>query len=478
MTELETVDPTADAGTLQHGVAARATGPWPTFVVCGIAAYIATLDMSIVNVAFAEIARTFPGSSRGTISWVVTAYSILFGSLLVVSGRIADRIGRKPLLQAGLALFLVGSLVCALSPDLGTLIAGRAVQGVGGALMMPAALGLLLAAFPGERRSQAVAWNGAVSALGVASGPTLGAFCVSVFGWRSAFWINVPICIVVAVLAWRVVVDAPRRQGPRPDLLASLVITVGVACLVWAISRAETVGWTDWSVLALFVVAIGSGALVARRSLHHPEPLLPPTLFRDRSFTGANLATFVFGAGFAANILNNVLFLRTMWNFSVMRAGLFSVLAPVVVAVASVIAGRLMRRFGFRPLLIFSPIAFAVVVSVEAAVLTTTATPWTRWLPLMLCLGITIGWTFPVLAAASLHTLSPAHFALGGAINNTFRQIGAAVGVALVVTIQASSDGIDGFRAGWLFVAACGLLAAAISLSQPRPVPASREAVA
>lgn len=442
--------------------------PWPTFVVCAVAAYISTLDMSIVNVAFAEIARTFPGSSRGTISWVVTAYSILFGSLLVVSGRMADRVGRKLLFQVGSLTFLVGSLVCAVSPGLGMLIAGRAVQGVGGALLMPASLGLLLAAFPAERRSQVVAWNGAVGALGVASGPTLGAFCVSAFGWRSAFWINVPICLVVTVMAWRSVPDAPRQTGPRPDVGAAAFITLAVGALVWAISRAEVLGWGDASVLALLAVAVVLGGVVVRRSVRHAVPLLPPALFRQRTFTAANLATFVFGAGFAAMILNNVLFLRTVWRFGVVKAGLFSVLSPVVVAVFSVVAARVMKRVGFRPLLLGAPLAFGVVALAQSVLLPEGPAPWTRWLPLMVALGISIGFTFPVLSAAAVHTLSPAHFALGGAINNTFRQVGAAVGVALVVTVQGTADGITGFRRGWLLVLVCGVVAAAASLAQPR----------
>jgi len=431
--------------------------------------------MSIVNVAFAEIARTYPDASRGAVSWVVTAYSILFGSLLVASGRVADQIGRKRLLLAGTAVFGIGSLVCALSPGLVVLVAGRAIQGVGGAMLMPASLGLLLAAFPAERRSQAIAWNGAVSALGVASGPTIGALCVAAFGWRSAFWINVPICVAMAAGARRTVRDPARTTGPRPDVWASVVITVAVAALVGAISRAETDGWSDRFVLGLLAATAVLGAVLVRRSLRHPNPLLPPAMFRERSFTVANIATFLFGAGFSANILNNVLFLRTVWQFGVVHAGLLSVLAPIVVAITSMASARLMRRVGFRPLLVTGPVVFAAVVAGEAALLGPDPAPWSRWLPLMFLLGISIGLSFPVVSAAAVHSLTPANFALGGAINNTTRQVGAAVGVALVVTVQSAFDGVTGFRAGWLFVAGCGLAAAAVSLAQPRD---DRKAVA
>lgn len=443
--------------------------PWPTFAVCAIASYISTLDMSIVNVAFAEIARSFPGVSQSTISWVVTSYSILYGSLLVVSGRLADRVGRKRLFQFGTVLFLFGSLMCALASEMGMLIAGRAVQGVGGAMMTPASLGLLLAAFPIEKRSQTVAWSGAIGALGVASGPTLGAFFISTFGWRSAFWINIPICIGVVVMAWRVVRESPKQPGTRPDVLASILVTLSVASLVWSISRVETFGWTHRSVVVLFIIAILFGAVVAYRSMHHAEPLLPPALFRQRTFTVANISTFLFGAAFSANILNNVLFLRTIWGYSVLRAGWFSVLAPVIVATTSFAIGRHVSRIGFRKLLIGGPAMFAIVVLIESILIGETPTPWTRWLPIMFVLGISIGATFPVLSAATVMGLPQTQFALGGAINNTFRQIGAAVGVAIVVTVQTSTDGIGGFRNGWYLIAICGLLASFISTLQPRP---------
>ena len=442
--------------------------PWPTFVVTAIAAYISTLDLSIVNVAFAEIAKDFPTASRGTISWVVTAYSILYGSLLVVSGRLADRIGRKRLFQFGTLLFLVGSLICAIASTMGLLIFGRAVQGVGGAIMTPASLGLLLSVFSLERRSQAVAWNGAIGALGVASGPTLGAFFVSTFGWRSAFWINVPICLIAALLAAKFVKETPRTDSPRPDIGASVFVTLSVASLVWGISRAEEHSWSDSLVLYLFVAAVVFGAFVVRRTQKHPVPLMPPALFKVRSFSVANIATFLFGAAFAANILNNVLFLRMVWKYSVLEAGLYSVLAPVIVAVTSFTIGRHISRIGFRLLLVAGPMLFALLVYAGSHLFGTTPTPWSEWLPLMFVLGISIGLTFPTLSAATVHSLPATLFSLGGAINNTSRQIGSAVGVALLVTIQASSDGLHGFQRGWYFIAACSAAAGLVALLLPR----------
>jgi len=442
--------------------------PWPTFVVTAIAAYISTLDLSIVNVAFAEIAADFPEVSRGTISWVVTAYSILFGSLLVVSGRLADRVGRKRLFQLGSILFLAGSVVCAVAPSMGLLIAGRAVQGIGGAVMTPASIGLLLSVFSLERRSQVVAWNGAVGALGVASGPTLGAFFVDTFGWRSSFWINVPICLIVVLMVAKFVKETPRIDSPRPDIGASVFVTLTVGSLVWSISRAEEYSWSDPLVLTLFIAAVAFGIVVVRRTITHAVPLMPPAMFKIRSFSVANAATFLFGAAFSANILNNVLFLRSVWKYSVLEAGLYSVLAPVIVAATSFAIGRHITRIGFRKLLVGGPLLFGALVFIGARIFGTNPTPWSEWLPLMFVLGISIGLTFPTLSAATVHSLPPTLFSLGSAINNTSRQIGSAVGVALVVTIQTSSDGLVGFQRGWYFIAACSALCGAVALLQPR----------
>ena len=448
----------------------RSVNPWATFTVCAIAAYISTLDMSIVNVAFFEIGKSFPDTPRATISWVVTAYSILFGSLLVVSGRLADQVGRKKFFLAGAAFFLVGSLVCAIAHTMGLLIAGRAIQGIGGAMMTPASTGLLLGAFPAEKRGQVMAWTGSIGALGVASGPTLGAFFISSFGWRSAFWINVPICLFVIVLALRVTNESPKVEGNRPDIGAAFLFTLAVGSLVWGISRAETDGWTNSTVLQLFVVAIAFGLAVVWRSLHHTDPLLPPDLFRERTFTAANISTFLFGACFSGNILNNVLFLRTIWGYSATKAGWFSVLSPIVVATVSMVTGRKLASIGYRKLLLSGPLFVALTVTGSVTLLSTDPQPWMLWLPIMFLLGVGLGCTFPALSAATVLRLPPTQFAVGGAINNTFRQVGAAVGVAIVVTVQTATEGIEGFRNGWKVAIVFALLAAVVSLLQPRHV--------
>ncbi|MFM2047349.1 MAG: hypothetical protein RL383_1426 [Actinomycetota bacterium] len=448
-------------------ISGKTYSPWATFAVCGIASYISTLDMSIVNVAFYEIHKSFPQDSAATISWVVTAYSILFGSLLIVSGRMADQIGRKKFFLAGTSLFLLGSLVCAVSGTMGLLIAGRAIQGVGGAMMTPASTGLLLGAFPQEKRGQVMAWTGSIGALGVASGPTLGAFFVSAFGWRSAFWINVPICLLTIALAYRVTNESDTQKGSRPDFSAAVFLTLAVASLVWGISRSEELGWSDSSVLQLFAVALVLGGLVAWRSVSHHDPLLPAQLFKEKTFTIGNISTMMYAAAFSGNILNNVLFQRTIWQFSATKAGWFSVLSPITVAVTSMIVGRKMAGIGYRRLLVSGPLIMSATVAGSILFLDAEPTPWFPFLPLMFFLGIGLGATFPPQSAVTILRLPQQRFALGGAINNTFRQVGSAIGVALVVTVQSRTEGLEGFRNGWKVAICFALLAAGVSLFQP-----------
>ena len=446
----------------------RLGGPWTTFWLCATATYIGTLDFSIVNVAFIEIERAFDGASRTSISWVVTAYSILYGSLLVVAGRTADRIGRRKVFGFGVQLFLVGSVVCAAAPTITILVIGRVIQGAGASMFTPSALGMMIGAFPPERRNQMVSWNTALAALGVASGPTLGALVIGALNWRAAFWINIPVCAIVLLLMRRVDAPAPSERGPMPDIPAAVYVTLGVGALVWGIAETETVGLGDPRIWAAFLVTLTLGGVVVHRTRTKPEPLLPRVMFANRSMNLANTAMVLFGAAFSANSLNNVLFLRTEWEFGIVRAGLFSVLSPVIVACTSFIVGRNVHRFGLRNLLLVGSALFVLCQLSFLTVITDVPHPWSRWIPAMALLGLAIGCLAPAIAASAVQHAPPAQFALAGALNSTARQIGSALGVALLVAVQATATGIGGYRAGWATLAGLAALSGAISLMQPR----------
>lgn len=446
------------------------------FIVCGIGAFITALDLSITNVAFAEIQRAFPDVSRAGISWVVTAYNIMFGSLLIAGGRIADRVGRKRVFQLGVLIFGIGSALCGVAPDLAVLVGGRAIQGIGGALLMPATLGLLLGAFPAEKRTQVVTMWGGIGALGVASGPTLGALLIDAAGWRAAFWINVPICLGSMIVGARVLTESPRQTGPRPDYPGAVMITVVLAAIVVVISEGQSWGWTDPVIIGSFLVAVALTPVFVLRSRRHPEPMVDLTLFESRSFGLSNAASVAFGAAFAGLVLNNVLFLRTVWDYGVLKAGWFSVISPVVVAIVSGPAGRAAARYGFRRVLVTGTLLFSATQLWYLLVLGESAQPWTLWVPAGVLLGCSIGMTLPVLSAAAVATLPPTRYALGGAVNNTARQIGAALGVAILVAVQGHpstpAQELAGFHRGWIFTMIAALLSAGICMLQPALVKA------
>ncbi len=329
------------------------------FVVTALGAFMASLDLSIVNVAFPALERSFPHDSRAALAWVITGYSIVFGSLLVTAGRSADRLGRKRVFFAGLAVFSLGSALCGLAPSVALLVAGRLVQGCGAAAMLPASLGLLLGAFPTERRSQVVAMWGGVGALAVATGPSLGAALISAGGWRWAFYINLPVGALAWLLGRRVLIDSRSDEvRARPDYLGVVLVSTALAALVLAISEGPSWGWSSGRVVGCFVAAAVLGAAFLYRSAHHAAPVLDLALFSARSFSVANAATFLYAMGFFAMLLGNILFLTSVWHYSILRAGLAITPGPLVVAAVSGPAGRLAGRVGFRRVLLVGTACF------------------------------------------------------------------------------------------------------------------------
>lgn len=450
--------------------AGTSRSPWVTFTVCALALYLTTLDLSIVNVAFPDILTEFE-ISRTDASWIVTIYNIFYGSLLVVTGKTADQLGRRRMFLLGLVIFAGGSATAAFAPGLGVLIVGRAIQGVGGAMLAPASLGILLAAFPTERRTQIVAMWGGIGALGIASGPSVGAFAISLTDWRAAFWINLPICAGMIIAGRRVLAETPRvRSEHRPDYAGALLITLALACLALGLSRSEVWGWTDPRTLAALVLGLIPFPIFISRQRRHPEPVLDLTLFESRSFTVANLSALTFMGAFAAYSLNNVLFLRQAWGYTVLSAGLLTALPPVTVAVLAPFTGRLAARIGFRPFVIVGPIVVGVAALGYAQLIDIDRNPL-MFLLIGEVVAVGVACFIPVNSAASVAELPPLRLSVGGAVNNTFRQIGSVLGIALLVSLLGSPESpnelVDAHHRGWTMIAALALITAVIGLAQP-----------
>jgi EmrB/QacA subfamily drug resistance transporter len=446
------------------------------FAVTALGAFMAALDLSIVNVAFPDLEASYPSASQASLAWVITAYVIVFGALLVTGGRTGDRIGRRKTFMTGLGVFVAGSFLCGIAPNVPVLIASRVLQGAGAAFLVPASVALLIGAYPPERRTQMVALWGGVGALAVATGPSLGAAIVSAGGWRWAFFVNVPIGIAVVVLGRRVLVESVVDDNTgRPDYLGVVLVTASVGALVLAISEGATWGWGDARIIGAFLGAAFTGIAFVVRSAHHPEPVVDLELFRDRSFVAANLASFVYAAGFFAMLLGNILFLTGVWHYSIMRAGLAVTPGPLVVAVVAGPAGRLASRVGFRPVVLAGAAFFAAGLASYVARVDAEPAYVAHWLPGTLIVGLGIGLTFPVLSAAAVASLPADRYAVGSAVNQTARQVGGAIGIAVLVmllgTPSSVADSVTRFHHLWLYAAIAAGLSGVIGAFIPRPQP-------
>jgi EmrB/QacA subfamily drug resistance transporter len=380
---------------------------------------------------------------------------------------------------AGLAVFSLGSALCGLAPSVALLVAGRLVQGFGAAAMLPSSLGLLLGAFPTERRSQVVAMWGGVGALAVATGPSLGAALISAGGWRWAFYVNLPVGAVAWLVGRRVLTDSKSDETRAgPDYLGVVLVSTALAALVLGISEGPSWGWSSGRIVACFLGAAILGAAFLYRSAHHAAPVLDLTLFSARSFSVANAATLLYAMGFFAMLLGNILFLTGVWHYSILRAGLSITPGPLVVAAVSGPAGRLAGRIGFRRVLLAGTACFAGGLIWYATQVGPHPAYLARWLPATLITGLGIGLTFPVLSAAAVSSLHPERFAVGSAVNQTARQVGGAFGVALLVVIlgapHTASAALDNFRHLWWYAATMAVLSGLACSFLPKDAAAAR----
>jgi len=260
-----------------------------------VAAFLAFLDATIVNIAIPDISRSFPDDSLGDLSWVLNAYNVAFAAFLMPFGRLADRWGRKRSFLLGLAVFTLASCWCTMAGSLPVLVAARVVQAMGGALLVPTSLALLMAVFPVERRAAAVAAYGATSAAAAGIGPSVGGVLVDVKGWELVFLVNLPLGIVAAALGWRVLGESREPRGlPFPDLVGAVALGAGVGALAVAAVKGGDWGWTGATTLGALALAVVALSFVVWRSARHPAPVVDPALLRLRSFSVANAASLVF----------------------------------------------------------------------------------------------------------------------------------------------------------------------------------------
>jgi EmrB/QacA subfamily drug resistance transporter len=455
---------------------------WRVLLVVVVGVLMASLDLFIVNIAFPDIQRDFSGTSLGSLSWVLNAYAIVFAAFLVPAGRWADLVGRKRAFLIGLALFTAASAACAAAPSVGFLVAARALQGLGAALLVPASLGLLLPAFRPDERHVAIGAWAAVGGVAAAAGPPLGGVLVEA-SWRWVFLVNVPIGLVALAAGWRVLEEVRFAEARRPDVLGAGLLTAGVGALVVAIVKGPDWGWGSGRVISLLAVAVALIATVAWRSTRHPAPLVEPDLVRVRAFAAASAGSLLFFAAFAAMLLGSVLFLTTAWHEPILDAGLMLAPGPATAAVFAVPGARLGNRFGPGRVGAVGAALFALGGVWWLATLGADHRYVADFLPGFLIGGAGVGLVIPNLTAAAASSLAPARFATGIGVQTTARQIGAALGVAVLVAVLGTPAAAHDFRPAWTLMlvvsAVAGLVLSGVGqIGGPAAVAASAEAPA
>jgi EmrB/QacA subfamily drug resistance transporter len=438
---------------------------WKVLAVPSLAVFAVLLDFTIVSIAFPDIRRSFPGTSLGELSWILSAYAIVFAAFLAAAGRLADRFGRRRFFLSGVAVFLVASAACGAALTAPVLIAMRAVQGVGAAILFPTSLALLLAAFPPRQRATATAIWSAAGAVAAALGPSLGGLLVAALGWRAIFFLNLVIGLPGAARARSLLHESRTPDAPFPDIAGAVVLSVGVGALALGLVEGNAWGWTSERTL----LALGSAPLLlgvaVMRSARHRAPILAPALFGIRSFRAASTAYSLFAVGFFSLLFTNALFLTGVWHYSVLHAGVAATPAPLVTAIAAPIGGRLADRHGPRVVAIPGALGFALGTLLYAVTTSPNGSYAREFLPGALVMGVGIGLAVAGFAAGTVAELPRHLYATASAIAAALRQIGAALGIAAVVlVIGGAPHDITGFHRVWVLMTGTSTLAAIVGL--------------
>ncbi|HVM51743.1 MAG TPA: DHA2 family efflux MFS transporter permease subunit [Acidimicrobiales bacterium] len=442
---------------------------WKVLFVASIAVFLVAMDVTIVNIAFPQILADFD-TDRAGLSWVLSGYNIAFAACLLTSGRLADRFGRRRVFFIGIWIFTAASALCGLAPNAEMLVAARILQAMGGALIMPASLALVLPEFPVERRSAAIGVWGAVGGLSAAAGPVIGGSLIDIIEWRGLFFINAPACLAAYLFGRRLLVESrdPNATG-LPDIGGAVLATAGVALFVLGIVEGDRWGWGSARIVGAFAAGVLLLLAFTIRCGRIDDPVLDLDLFRARFFSVGNATSLVFSAGFFAMIFVNVQFLTGVWGYDATGTGLAIAPGPLMAALVAAPAGRLADRLGHRIVIVPGTILFAAGVAAAALWLPSEPAYWSRYFPMFLVTGFGVGLTISTSNAASNAFLPPDRFAMGGALNSTVRQVGAALGIAIVVAVLGDGTATGSFDDAFTFVAVAGLLAGLLMWALYRP---------
>ncbi len=436
--------------------------PAATVLVVSTAAFLASLDLFIVNIAFPDIRQAFGTADLEAMSWVLNAYTLVFAAFMNPAGRLGDRYGHRRVFLTGLVVFTLGSATCGLSASFPMLVASRAVQALGAAMLMPSSLALLLAAVPASRRAVAVSIWSAVGATAAALGPPVGGLLVQL-SWRWIFFVNVPVGLLAVVAGGMVLSKAAATGTGVPDLFGALSLVVGVGALVWALIELPVVGRSTTAIASAVVGAVGAMALAVWRSLRHPSPAVDLAAVRVLPMWSSCLAMLAFSSAHGAMLLSGVMLLTTVWGMPPAIAGLCLAPGPLVVVIVSLLAGRLIGKAGIGVVAATGAALYAVGIAIWLCTIGTTPHYFTDYFPAQLFTGTGVGLVMPSLSAVTGVALPAYRWGAGSAVTNTARQLGMVLGTTALTMIYQRGVDLAAVRHGWIFVGTAAGTAALIA---------------
>jgi EmrB/QacA subfamily drug resistance transporter len=441
-------------------------------IVCA-GVVLASLDLFIVNVALPDIARDLHERSLGDLSWVLNAYAIVYAAMLVLFGRLSESRRRENGFLLGVAVFTAASAACGAATSLTMLVAFRVLQAAGAALLTPTSLSLVLATTAPERRQGAVrAWT-AIGGLAAALGPVVGGLLVAA-SWRWVFYVNVPIGLAAIGIGWRRLPQVPGHPAPRPDALGALLITAGVGALALGLVKGNDWGWGSAQTIIVLGAAVTALALFALHCTRARNPLIDGSLFRIRAFTGSSIVAIVFSIAFGAMLLSLVLWCQDVWGWTALQTGLGVAPGPLMVPLFSfLVAGRLIARYGPGRVIAAGSIIYAAGATWWTVRAGLAADYAGQMLPGMLMTGIGVGLTLPTFMSTGASALPSHSFATGSAVVNMLRQVGLAIGVAVLVAVigtpATGAQQLSAFQNGWIVIASTAVVAAVSGAVLLRP---------
>ncbi|MBB6146903.1 EmrB/QacA subfamily drug resistance transporter [Silvibacterium bohemicum] len=405
--------------------------------ICCMSLLLVGMDVTIVNVALPAIQQDLHANLSG-LQWVLDAYTLVVASLLMFSGSMSDRYGRRTVFQIGLTLFCAGSLACSLAHSIGQLILFRAMQGLGASMLNPVALSIIANVFPQPKdRTRAIGIWGAVAGLSLALGPIIGGALTQAVGWRAIFWINLPIGVAALLLAARFVPESKAPRARAFDPVGQALVFVGLTSLTYAVIEGPRSGWASASILGLFVIAaISLGAFL----LYEPrrnDPLIDLRFFRSVPFSSAALLGLFAFASFAGFLFLNALYLQQARGFSAFHSGLYTLPLAVMMTICSPLSGRMVGSYGPRFSVMIAGLGFILSTLILTGL--STATPKPLLLLAYALFGIGLGMVNPAISNNAVAGMPLSQAGVAAAIASTSRQVGAALGVAVAGTVVSAS---------------------------------------